>query len=150
MTLKFSLLLPLAIFLSLGLTANATIYTWTDSNGKTHYSDRPFLENANNSDVKTIKPNEHNSVAIVSHKDSQWQKDYILSQEKKAEAKALKKQAREKNKAACNKLTNELAVHNQQGRLYKIDENGERDYQTSAQIDSDKKRLTKALKKYCR
>ena len=154
MTLKSALLLPLTLIFtittSLSFDATANIYTWTDKNGKTHYSDRPFTENGAQAQVKIIKPNEHNSVAVVSRQDSQWQKDYLLSQEKKVEAQALTKQTRQKNQAMCKHLTNQMAVHDKQGRLYKIDENGERDYQTSEQIDNDKKRLKKELKKYCR
>lgn len=143
--------LPLITLLTaLSLSSHAEIYTWVDADGKKHFSDRPFPKGTAESDVKTITPKSHNNVEVVSLKDSQWQKDYNASKEKKSEIAAEKSAKKEQNKAKCAHIRNRLSIHNQQGRLYKVNDKGERDYQTSAQIDSDRKQLKKDLKKFCR
>ncbi|MBU2892706.1 DUF4124 domain-containing protein [Colwellia sp. D2M02] len=150
--IKLTLLPATLLCLSIGImhNANAEIYTWVDENGKTHFSDRPFPENATKTTVKTITPKSHNSVAVENNKDSQWQKDYQLAQKKKAEKKEQEKLKKQENEDTCKELKRQLTIHNQNGRTYRLDDNGERNYLTSEQIDKEKAQLSKALKKHCR
>lgn len=124
----------------------AEIYTWTDKDGKVHFSDKPIA----NEKVITIKPKVNENIANVVTKDSQWQQDYNKTKQAKAEqAKKDAKQAR-KNKGLCNQLKRQLATINQGGRIYIMSPEGERNFQSEAQLKAEKKKLTKAVKKTCR
>jgi hypothetical protein len=153
MTLRIkliSMLTLLCLGIGLSFNANATIYTWTDESGKKHFSDQPFPKKGTTSKVTTIVPKSHNNIKLVSLKNSQWQQDYNTSQEKKAALAAIKATDSTENKTKCSQIRNRLATHNNHGRIYKINDKGEREYQSSEQIDNDKKQLVKDLKKYCR
>lgn len=139
-----SILLLLTISLSGNLAAE--IYTWTDKNGKVHFSDKPITSEK----VTTIKPKENNNIANPVSSNSQWQQDYNKSKQVKAEqAEKEAKQAR-KNKGFCDQLKRQLATINQGGRIYVMSPEGERSFQSEAQLKAEKKQLTKAIKKTCR
>jgi hypothetical protein len=124
----------------------AEIYTWTDKEGKVHFSDKPIA----NEKVTTIKPNVNENIANAVTKDSQWQQDYKKTKETKAQqAKKNSEQARE-NKLYCNQIKSEMATIDQGGRLYVMTPEGERKFQSEAQLKSEMKRLKKAYKKTCR
>lgn len=124
----------------------AEIYTWTDKNGKVHFSDKPMSDEK----VTTIKPKLSNNIANAVTKDSQWQQDYNKTKQAKAEqAQKDAKQAR-KNKGYCDQLKRQLATINQGGRIFVMSPEGERTFQSEAQLKAEKKKLTKAYKKICR
>jgi len=135
------------LLLSLAFSANlaAEIYTWTDKDGKVHFSDKPIA----NEKVTTIKPKVNENIANAVTKDSQWQQDYNKAKQVKAEqAEKVAKQARE-NKGYCDQLKRELATISQGGRIYVMSPEGERSFQSEAQLLAEKKKLTKAFKKSC-
>jgi hypothetical protein len=139
-----SILLLISSTFSFHLTAE--IYTWTDKEGKVHFSDKPIATEK----VTTIQPNVNENIANAVTKDSQWQQDYKKTKEAKAQqAKKNSQQARE-NKIYCNQLKSEMATIDQGGRLYVMTPEGEREFQSEAQLKVEKKRLTKAYKKTCR
>jgi len=136
------------LLLTIGLSGNlaAEIYTWTDKDGKVHFSDKPITSEK----VTTIKPKENNNIANAVSKDSQWQRDFNKSKQAKAEqAEEEAKQAR-KNKGYCNQLRRQLATIDQGGRIYVMSPEGERSFQSEAQLKAEKKKLTKAYKQTCR
>jgi hypothetical protein len=152
MNLRATLITILSLIcLNIGLhnIANATIYTWTDEEGKKHFSDQPSPKNGTATDVKTIVPKSHNNIKLVSRKNSQWQQDYNAAQEKKAELAAIQTADKEENAIKCAQIRNRISTQSHKGRIYKINAQGEREYQSSEQIDNAKKQLAKDLKQYC-
>jgi len=139
-----SILLLLTISLSGNLTAE--IYTWTDKNGKVHFSDKPITSEK----VTTIKPKENNNIANPVSNNSQWQQDYNKSKQVKAEQAEKKAKQARKNKGFCDQLKRQLATINQGGRIYVMSPEGERSFQSEAQLKAEKKKLTKAYKQTCR
>jgi len=136
------------LLLSCSLSTNlaAEIYTWTDENGKVHFSDKPIASEQ----VTTIKPSENHNIANTVTKGSQWQQDYNKAKQAKAEQAQKDAKQAKKNKVACNQLKRQLATIDQGGRLYIMSPDGERSYQSEAQLKAEKKKLTKAYKKTCR
>lgn len=139
-----SILLLLTISLSSNLAAE--IYTWTDKNGKVHFSDKPITSEK----VTTIKPKENNNIANPVSSNSQWQQDYNKSKQVKAEQAEKKAKKTRENKGLCDQLKRQLATINQGGRIYVMSPEGERSFQSEAQLKAEKKQLTKAIKKTCR
>ncbi len=139
-----SILLLLTISLSNNLAAE--IYTWTDKNGKVHFSDKPITSEK----VTTIKPKENNNIANPVSSNSQWQQDYNKSKQVKAEQAEKKAKQAKENKGFCDQLKRQLATINQGGRIYVMSPEGERSFQSEAQLKAEKKQLTKAIKRTCR
>lgn len=125
---------------------SAKIYTWTDKDGKVHFSDKPVADEK----VSTIKPKENNNIANTVTKDSQWQQDYNKAKQSKAEQAQKKAEIKKKNKGYCNQIKRQLATIDQGGRIYVMSPEGERSFQSEAQLQAEKKKLTKAYKKTCR
>ena len=124
---------------------NAEIYTWTDKNGKVHFSDKPI----DNENITTIKPKKNNNIASTLAKNDQWQQDYNKAKQAKAEkAKEIAKQTKAK-KAYCNQLKSRLAILKQGGRIYVMSPDGERNFQSDAQLKAKIKKLSKVYKKSC-
>ena len=81
--LKLSTILLLISFTLSGNLA-AEIYTWSDKDGNTHFSDMPTI----NKKVTTIEPLVNENIANAVTNDSQWQQDY--NKTKLAKAKQVK------------------------------------------------------------
>jgi len=140
---KATLLLAVSA-LSFNLTAE--IYTWTDKNGKVHFSDKPTVHEK----VTTITPKENNNIADTVIKSSQWQQDYNQAKQDKAEQSQKHAiQARE-NKDYCEQLKRRIAIINQGGRIYVMSPEGEREFKSETQLKTELKNLTQAYKQTCR
>ncbi len=141
--LSTNLLLVTSI-LSFNLAAE--IYTWTDKDGKVHFSDKPII----NEVVTTITPKENNNIANTVKKNSQWQQDYNKTKQVKAEQAANNAKIAKKNKGYCNQIKRQLAIIDHGGRIVVISPEGKRNFQSVEQLKVEKKKLTKAYKKTCR
>lgn len=130
----------------LSFNSTAEIYTWTDKNGKVHFSDKPISDEK----VTTIKPRENNNISKAVGTNSQWQQDYNKTKQAKAKEDQKNAKQKQKNKGYCNQLKSELALYEQGGRLYLMSADGERNYQSEEQLTAQKKRFTKLIKQNCR
>lgn len=124
----------------------AKIYTWIDKNGKTHFSDKPI----NNEEVTTVNPRKSNNIGSTVAKDNQWQQNF--NETKLAKAEQAKKSAKGKKakQAVCNQLKSQIATIEQGGRFFVMSPDGERNFQSEAQLKAEMNKLTKAYKKSCR
>jgi len=124
----------------------AEIYTWIDKSGKVHFSDKPI----DNEKVTTVNPRKSNNIVSTVAKDSQWQQNY--KETKLAKAEQAKKSTEEKKakQAVCNQLKSEIATIEQGGRIFVMSPDGERNFQSKAQLKAKHTKLTKAYKKNCR
>jgi Tfp pilus assembly protein FimT len=135
----------LLIVSALSFNLMAEIYTWTDKNGKTHFSDKPTIHEK----TTTITPDENNNIADTVTKNSQWQQDYNQAKQDKAkQSESLAMQARE-NKGNCEQLKRRIAIINQGGRIYVMSPKGEREFKSEAQLKTEHKILTQAYKQTC-
>ena len=136
------------LFASSTLSANlaAQIYTWTDENGKVHFSDKPIV----NETVTTVQPNINNNIAETITTDNQWQQNYLKNKQAKAEKAKENADKNRKKQSLCNQLKIKLATLEQGGRLYAMSPEGERSFYSEAQLKAENKKLTKLYKKGCR
>jgi hypothetical protein len=142
---RFSIVLLVASSY-LSFNSSAEIYTWTDKDGKVHFSDKPI----NDEKVTTIKPRENNNISKTVSSNSQWQQDYNKTKQAKAKERQKNAQQKQKNKGYCNQLKSELALYEQGGRLYLMSADGERSYQSEEQLAAQKKQFAKLIKQNCR
>lgn len=145
---KLQQLSTILLLLSSTLSANlaAQIYTWTDKDGKVHFSDKPLV----NEKVTTVKPRVNNNVAKTVTTDKQWQQNYIKNKQAKAEKAKESAEKKRKKQSVCNLLKSELATLEQGGRIYSMSPEGEHSFYSEAQLKAKNETLTKAYKKSCR
>ncbi|MDX2368010.1 MAG: DUF4124 domain-containing protein [Colwellia sp.] len=125
---------------------SAEIYTWTDKNGKVHFSDKPISDEK----VTTIKPKANGNISKAVTQNSQWQQDYIKAKQAKVELAQKNAKRKSITRGYCNNLKSELALYQQGGRLYLMSASGERNYQSEEQLAAQKKKFTKLIKQNCR
>jgi len=144
---NFQLLSTVLLMVSSILTFNvsAEIYTWTDENGKVHFSDKPI----NNEKVTTIKPIENPNISIPTSLNSEWQQDYDKTQQDKTQKKINNAQQKSQTKDYCDNLKSRLAIYQQGGRMYIMSPEGERNYQSEKELAEKKKKITKQIKQKC-
>jgi len=126
---------------------NKKVYTWTDSNGTIHYSDRSVQ--GKDSEVLSQSDN-NNNVSTLAPKANQWQQDY---QKNKKDNAKKQKQLDEKTKQKetyCKQIKKRLAIFSQGGRIYNASENGDRTFYSDNDIAKEMKQLQSKLKKKCR
>ncbi len=132
--------------LTLSVNAVAEIYTWTDINGEVHFSDKV----AANQHSIMMKLEKNNNIANPFIKDSQWYKDYKQNKALKTKQAEEKEKLAKKNKAYCDQVKQRLAIINYGGRIYVMSPDGERHFQSEAQLTKKKNKLTKAYQKNCK
>ena len=141
--------LSLVILLAgITFTGNALskIYTWTDENGKVHFSDKPVI----NQKAATIKPKVNTNIAKTVTSDSQWQQNYLKTKAEKAEKAKENAEQKRKKQIFCNVLKSKLATLEHGGRFYSMSPEGEQSYYSDEQLKAKHQKLTKAYKKSCR
>lgn len=175
MKLRHVLYSVCVIALAQPMVANAEIYKWKDSNGVTRYSDTPPKAGVNVDTMgktgkdKAARPvapegsspvRETGAAKPKRFKEPEFEKKTDAS-EKAASIKAKNEEIEKKNKLAEAERA-ELNVRNckaakanyqsfaQGGRIYKMNENGERVYMDDAGLESGKAQAQSEIDKYCK
>lgn len=154
--------LALVVALGFPLLAGAQIYTWKDSNGRTHFGDQPPPE----AQVKTMRggavvestaPQAGESTPSASASGPKsWQeqnKDFAKRQAEKseAEAKAAKeREAKAQREEHCSDLRRNIALLERGGRIGKANEKGEPIPMSDNQIQAELERVRGILAKDCK
>ena len=150
----FSALLKIGCLWLLLLPAYAQVYKWVDEKGVTHYGQRaPQGSKAKEVDDKLANPAGAKS---GSAKEPSWQDQESefqgrrIKAEQAAQAEA-KKQAQEANlRIACNEARDSLARMKASSRTYKLNEKGERVYNSEQERDAAIARQEQLIATRCR
>jgi len=146
------------IVLATPMLADAQIYKWKDKNGVTRYSDTPPTGNANVDKIGKAstgkpkppppKPTKAEQQKIEAAEDEAARlraRNAEIEKRNKAE-----KAAQAKIKAEnCRAAKSDYATFAQGGRIYEMDENGERNYFDSASMDARKAQAQQQINEYC-
>jgi hypothetical protein len=161
-----NLLLVLTIFSSLPLVSQAEIYKWKDKDGTIRYTDTPPPSNIKQESIggkKVIQPTGKDPLAPVASGQAEPSKaapdkankeaaDAKLRQ-RNAEIEKKNKQENEtqaKIKAEnCKAAKANFETYNQGGRVYKMNEKGEREYMDDKDLDAGKVQAQKDINQNC-
>ncbi len=159
------------------MLASAEIYKWKDKNGVTRYSDSPPPGNVKADTIgrtgtaKSVRQKSpSNTVETPSKKVAPTGAAKNLPKEferkKSPEEQAARARARnaenekkkklEKERQAklnaenCKAAKSNYETYAQGGRIYKVDEDGERVYEDDASIAAGKKKAQSEIRKYCK
>ena len=163
--------LLLALLLSLPLAGHAEIYKWKDKNGTTRYSDTPPPSNIKQEAIgskKALKPAVIAPAAPVAapqapaadeaEKDPppvpvSAEEEAALKRQSNAEAEKNNKLEKEKQEAAkaenCKAAKSNLASYEQGGRVYKMNEKGEREYLDENDFKAGREKATQEINENC-
>lgn len=130
--------------------ASAEIYRWVDENGQTRFSDRPVK----GTDAKTVKvdatKNSYGGGKVLNRqRDLLDRYDKQDVEQKKAKQQAARDEAKkEQLKRTCINEKDRLATF-ERSKIYNLDENGERVYQTEAKRTQTIENLRQRIKENC-
>lgn len=112
---------------------HAELYKWTDSQGKTHYSDQPPSADTRSIGRSSAGPSviTRDAQKSLDQKEDAYQKRKKAADEARAKADAEAEQARIKREN-CDKARQNLAVLRNKSRVYTTDAAGQRVYMDDA------------------
>ena len=161
-----------ALLLALPSLGNAEIYKWRDKNGSIRYSDTPPPSNIKQEAIggkRALKPAAQATVAPVANEqpapaDKEAAKDSppvprsadeeaAAKRQSNAEAEKNNKLEKEKQEAAraenCKAAKSNLASYEQGGRVYKMNEKGERKYLDENDFKTGREKATQEINENC-
>jgi Domain of unknown function (DUF4124) len=161
------ILLVLMIFGSFSSLSHAEIYKWKDKNGAIRYSDTPPPSNIKQEALmgkKPSKPSDEAPLAPVETAKPVTSKEATktpvvnedqAAKKRQADAEIDKKNKLEKEKQEAAKAENcktakaNLENYIQGGRIYKINEKGEREYVSGADLEEGKAKAQQEINENC-
>ncbi len=142
-----------ALIFGLTTTAIAEVYTWRDENGVLHYGDKPGSDNAELVEIQTSRTNRSQVAeryAAARESRAATSNDYQEAQASAAAAEEAAGVSAQEKAAACTKARETLSNYINARRLYKTDDNGNREYLDSKAIDAARTTAEKNVADKCR
>lgn len=130
--------------------AFAEIYRWVDENGQTRFSDRPVKgTKASTVNVDTTKNSYGGGTVLNRQRDllNRYDEQDLQAKKDKQQA-ALDKAQQEQNKKDCLRAKDRLATF-ERSKIYNLDENGERVYQSETKRTQTIENLRKRIQNNC-
>lgn len=142
--------------LSAGLMSNAygqVIYKWVDEQGVTHFSEQPPLDVDAERTVVSLRYT--NRQALQSRLENNARKNTAIATRKQHEKEqAAEDQAKNDSNQQvrtdnCERAKTRVLTYNSARRLYRPLEDGERDYLTDEELDSQRANAQKLVDEWC-
>ena len=165
MKLKQLMYLGLMIALATPMLVDAQIYKWKDKNGVTRYSDTPPTDNVKVDKIgkeittKPIPPAEKQAKPVVNNTDvnNKAQPD---TEDEAAKLRARNAEIEKKNKEEqaaqaklkaenCRSAKADYETFAQGGRIYQMNEKGEREYFDDTGLNERKAKAQAEMQQYC-
>jgi hypothetical protein len=156
--MKSRILMVLLLAL-LSMNANAEIYKWKDANGVIRYSDVPPPSNVPRESLGTKKvvapPSAPSSTETSAQKKSPeaGREGDAIKRQEDAEAAKNKERVKEAElklkQQNCATAKGNLQNYQHGGRVYKMNEKGEREYMDDADIAKNLEQAKKDVDEYC-
>lgn len=129
--------------------AAAQVYKWVDEKGTTHYGERPPQgRKAQEIDQRLANPGADPGKAA----QPDWNEKELEFRRRRIEAEqaqTLREQQQAANRRACNDARDQLAQMKTARGIYRLDENGERVYQSDAERQASMARLQAQIAERC-
>ena len=140
------------LFMVLLLTGSgwvrAELYRWVDENGQVHFGDQ-----ARDASTHAIKPRSGQSIAASGQQRMQKTRKllnaYRIERQQMREQKAKEQAQAEKRKRECLRARDDLRRYTDYGNIYRLGENGKRQYLSEQERAALLQRSTDAVKHWC-
>ena len=149
--LQLPIALTIAALVGTGVCAAGEIYKWTDENGNVHYEDRPTGDDVER--VAVVSSNTTNSSVQAgidrrrAYESARADAREAKDEEKRKAEEVAKIAAEREQKCADSRARMERYL--QARRLYKEDENGERQYLDDEQVMEARSQAQEDIQAYC-
>lgn len=127
------------LLLGLAMPASAQLYKWLDPEGRVHYTDQPPPPDAKQDQKLNIKKTQPGTVPAPSSEEKPASQSYqereLEFKKRKVEQEQSQAKATEQEKQEqdlCRSARQRLATFQEAGRVYSVDEKGERVYTDDA------------------
>lgn len=145
-----SLLLFICCLLSTSIALGAGVYKWTDANGNVHYGDRPAGQDSVQMRVSTKAGKSSSPVARAKAPVAAAASAEAADAEPTpAELRAMARKEAAERATRCQDAKDRLQRFVQSRRLYRLDENGEREYLSEEQTLAARDKVQKKVEKNC-
>ncbi len=126
----------------------AEIYKWVDTAGRVHYSDRPHPGGTETIDLPAAAPTDPE---LAERRRKRQRLLEAIAQERKEEREAQEQAKRQQAKRSrrCARAMDELRMVDRQGRVYELDDAGERRYWDAQTREQQRARITRYLDEKC-
>ena len=142
-------MLKICLLWTLVVPAIAQVYKWVDEKGVTHYGERPPQDKkAQEVEQRLANPGTAPGKAAQpgwKEQDLEFRKRRIESEQ----AEAKDKQRVASQQQACNQARDQLAQMRSARRLYRLDDKGERVYQSDEERNASTARLEQLVTERC-
>jgi hypothetical protein len=142
--------LGIALACALAPLASAQLYKYVDKDGKTVYSDQPPA-NVESRQVhvppSAPKPAAAQKSSVTRDKDAEKAREATREKAKKAEQTAKADQALE---ARCAQGRRDLQLFTEGGRIGRLNDKGERQFLSDAEIDNERARAQRVVDEACK
>ena len=130
----------------------AEVYKWVDENGNVHYGDRPGGPNADKVDIKESSGSTNVDPLLEQRREKQRKLLDSMEEERmeKNEQKAKLREQKQKRKKMCLKAKDYKKNMEVAGRIYTLDEKGDRVYYSDEKRKTQEKELADLIKKWCK
>lgn len=140
----------LAISVS-SLSFSAELYKTVDSKGHTVYSDHPVSGGSQKIAVQVIEPDPDDAARLAREREmsatiAERQEQQRALEEKKKADQAVNKQQRNQR---CIAARNRRQMFAEGGRIFKRDEQGNRTYYSSEEVEALREETRATVEKYC-
>lgn len=174
LSLSWTLFTALLLLSLLPTQASAEVYKWKDKNGVVRYTDTPPPSNVKleqidgkraikQSNQAPLAPVVNSDVAVAGKAEMKGKESAGKAEstedataklrQKNAEAEKNNKKEKEAqaklNEENCKAAKSNLASYNQGGRVYKVNEKGEREYMDDAALKAGSAKAQKEVAQYC-
>lgn len=149
---QFMLLLCIALLWTTPGAFAGKIYKWIDNDGKVHYGERP--PDGKGQQITPPKaPPRAATPAVTSDSQHDATQKLLESFDKdrkaKAEAKARTAKEQEVRAKNCSRARKRVATLSM-GRIFEVDDNGERHYLSDAELDQRRQKAQATIEKWCK
>ncbi len=148
---KIIAVITLSLFCAASGALAGKVYKWTDSEGNIHYGERPPTSQAREIDIPKAPPSSRNTAPAGNSLQETNKLLETLQKERqqKAEKKATAEKERKALEANCSRSKRKLAGYRIGGRIYEVDEQGERSYLSDSDIQQRLEAAQKEVDKWC-
>lgn len=143
-------LVMLLLLLSAVTPVAAGVYKWVDENGQVHYGERPPM--AGEAKSMTLEPAPPPDPRATERRERIKLDNESWREEKarRAEEQARAKQDEELRKRNCAAARGNLNIYQTSGRVFHLDEQGERQYVEDQNRAAAEQRAKEQVNKWCR
>ena len=126
------------------------VYKWTDSNGNVHYGERPPTTQAKEVELRNLHPSGTSAPATPPQDINKLLDTLSKERKEKAEKAAAAEKKRKRREKNCNAAKRNAMGYQVGGRIYEIDENGERHFLSDSEINQKLEAARKEVEKWCK